>query len=137
MKKFLIEVEILKMSDKDYMNEDQFVFFKNWFEQLQVDIFKNVGQMIENLCEMVIVFDFVDCVMIEEEYVFELCMCDCECKFFKKVQQLFVCIDFGDYGWCEEIGELIGILCLFVCLIVMLLFEVQECCELCQKLFGD
>ena len=47
-KKLLTEAEILKMSDKDYMNEDQLAFFKNRLEQLQADILKNAGQTTEN-----------------------------------------------------------------------------------------
>ena len=31
--KLLTEAEILKMSEKDYMNEDQLAFFKNRLEQ--------------------------------------------------------------------------------------------------------
>ncbi|MGN6082741.1 MAG: RNA polymerase-binding protein DksA, partial [Trinickia sp.] len=33
-KRLLTEAEILKMGDKDYMNEDQLAFFKNRLEQL-------------------------------------------------------------------------------------------------------
>jgi len=55
--KLLTEAEILKMSEKDYMNEDQLAFFKNRLEQLQADILKNAGQTTENLRETVIVPD--------------------------------------------------------------------------------
>jgi DnaK suppressor protein len=54
-KRLLTEAEILKMSDKDYMNEDQLAFFKNKLEQLQADILRNAGQTTENLRETVIV----------------------------------------------------------------------------------
>ncbi|HWT38330.1 MAG TPA: RNA polymerase-binding protein DksA, partial [Paraburkholderia sp.] len=54
-KRLLTEAEILKMSDKDYMNEDQLAFFKNRLEQLQADILRNAGQTTENLRETVIV----------------------------------------------------------------------------------
>ena len=70
-KKLLTEAEILKMSDKDYMNEDQLAFFKNRLEQLQADILKNAGQTTENLRETVIVPDPADRATIEEEFDFQ------------------------------------------------------------------
>ena len=36
-KRLLSEDEILKMGDKDYMNEDQLAFFRSRLEQLQAD----------------------------------------------------------------------------------------------------
>jgi len=108
-KKLLTEAEILKMSDKDYMNEDQLAFFKNRLEQLQADILKNAGQTTENLRETVIVPDPADRATIEEEHALELRTRDRERKLLKKVQQSLARIDSGDYGWCEETGEPIGI----------------------------
>ncbi|WP_186069426.1 hypothetical protein [Burkholderia gladioli] len=51
--KLLTEAEILKMSEKDYMNDDQLAFFKNRLEQLQAEILRNAGQTTENLRETV------------------------------------------------------------------------------------
>ena len=71
-KKLLTEAEILKMSDKDYMNEDQLAFFRNKLEQLQAEILRNAGQTTENLRETVIVPDPADRATIEEEHALEL-----------------------------------------------------------------
>ncbi|CAM8794919.1 hypothetical protein NCM_05673 [Burkholderia pseudomallei] len=108
-KKLLTEAEILKMSDKDYMNEDQLAFFKNRLEQLQAEILRNAGQTTENLRETVIVPDPADRATIEEEHALELRTRDRERKLLKKVQQSLARIESGDYGWCEETGEPIGI----------------------------
>jgi RNA polymerase-binding protein DksA len=86
-KRLLTEAEILKMSDKDYMNEDQLAFFKNKLEQLQADILRNAGQTTENLRETVIVPDPADRATIEEEHALELRTRDRERKLLKKVQQ--------------------------------------------------
>lgn len=83
-KKLLTEAEILKMSDKDYMNEDQLAFFKNRLEQLQADILKNAGQTTENLRETVIVPDPADRATIEEEHALELRTRDRERKLLKR-----------------------------------------------------
>jgi DnaK suppressor protein len=108
-KRLLTEAEILKMSDKDYMNEDQLAFFKNKLEQLQAEILRNAGQTTENLRETVIVPDPADRATIEEEHALELRTRDRERKLLKKVQQSLARIESGEYGWCEETGEPIGI----------------------------
>ena len=136
-KRLLTEAEILKMSDKDYMNEDQLAFFKNRLEQLQADILKNAGQTTENLRETVIVTDPADRATIEEEHALELRTRDRERKLLKKVQQSLARIDSGDYGWCEETGEPIGIPRLLARPTATLSLEAQERRELRQKLFGD
>ena len=136
-KRLLTEAEILKMSDKDYMNEDQLAFFKNKLEQLQADILRNAGQTTENLRETVIVPDPTDRATIEEEHALELRTRDRERKLLKKVQQSIARIDSGDYGWCEETGEPIGIPRLLARPTATLSLEAQERRELRQKLFGD
>jgi DnaK suppressor protein len=134
-KRLLTEAEILKMSDKDYMNEDQLAFFKNRLEQLQADILRNAGQTTENLRETVIVPDPADRATIEEEHALELRTRDRERKLLKKVQQSIARIESGEYGWCEETGEPIGIPRLLARPTATLSLEAQERRELRQKLF--
>jgi DnaK suppressor protein len=136
-KRLLTEAEILKMSDKDYMNEDQLAFFKNRLEQLQAEILRNAGQTTENLRETVIVPDPADRATIEEEHALELRTRDRERKLLKKVQQSLARIESGEYGWCEETGEPIGIPRLIARPTATLSLEAQERRELRQKLFGD
>ena len=136
-KKLLTEAEILKMSDKDYMNEDQLAFFKNRLEQLQADILKNAGQTTENLRETVIVPDPADRATIEEEHALELRTRDRERKLLKKIEQSIHRIDAGDYGYCDETGEAIGVGRLLARPTATLSLEAQERRELKQKMFGD
>src|ERR1044072_5561479 len=86
-KRLLTEAEILTMSEKDYMNEDQLAFFKNKLEQLQAEILRNAGQTTENLRETVIVPDPADRATIEEEHALELRTRDRERKLLKKIGQ--------------------------------------------------
>ena len=106
-KRLLTEAEILKMSDKDYMNEDQLAFFKNKLEQLQADILRNAGQTTENLRETVIVPDPADRATIEEEHALELRTRDRERKLLKKVQQSIARIDSGAAidGFCSPLAS--------------------------------
>lgn len=136
-KKLLTEAEILKMDDKDYMNEAQLAFFKNRLEQLRDDILKNADQTTEHLRETVIVPDPADRATIEEEHALELRTRDRERKLLKKVEQSLSRIESGDYGWCEETGEPIGVPRLLARPTATLSLEAQQRRELRQKLFGD
>jgi DnaK suppressor protein len=85
----------------------------------------------------VIVPDPADRATIEEEHALELRTRDRERKLLKKVQQSLARIDSGEYGWCEETGEPIGIPRLLARPTATLSLEAQERRELRQKLFGD
>lgn len=133
----LTEAQILKMSDKDYMNEAQLAFFKARLQQLEIDLLKNAGETTEHLRETVLVPDPADRATIEEEHALELRTRDRERKLLKKVQQSIASIDSGDYGWCEETGEPIGIPRLLARPTATLSLEAQQRRELKQKLYGD
>lgn len=133
----LTEAQILKMSDKDYMNEAQLAFFKARLQQLERDLLKNAGETTEHLRETVLVPDPADRATIEEEHALELRTRDRERKLLKKVQQAIASIDSGEYGWCEETGEPIGIPRLLARPTATLSLEAQQRRELKQKLYGD
>lgn len=133
----LTEEQILKMGEKDYMNEAQLAFFKARLQQLEIDLLKNAGETTEHLRETVLVPDPADRATIEEEHALELRTRDRERKLLKKVQQSIASIDAGEYGWCEETGEPIGIPRLLARPTATLSLEAQQRRELKQKLYGD
>jgi DnaK suppressor protein len=133
----LSEAQLLKMSDKDYMNAAQLAFFKARLQQLEKELLKNAGETTEHLRETVLVPDPADRATIEEEHALELRTRDRERKLLKKVQQSIASIDSGDYGWCEETGEPIGIPRLLARPTATLSLEAQQRRELKQKLYGD
>ncbi len=136
-KKLLTEAEILKMSDKDYMNEAQLAFFKHRLEQMRDDILKNAGQTTEHLRETVVVPDPADRATIEEEHALELRTRDRERKLLKKVEQSIVRIDSGDYGYCDDTGEPIGVPRLLARPTATLTVEAQSRREAKQKQYGE
>src|SRR3546814_3022514 len=97
------------MPESDYMNDRQLAFFKERLKQLEQDILANAGETTEHLRETQFVPDPADRATIEEEHALELRTRDRERKLLKKVQQSIARIDSGEYGWCEETGEPIGI----------------------------
>ena len=133
----LSEAQIMKMGEKDYMSAAQLAFFKARLQQLEKDLLKNAGETTEHLRETVLVPDPADRATIEEEHALELRTRDRERKLLKKVQQSIASIDTGDYGWCEETGEPIGIPRLLARPTATLSLEAQQRRELKQKLYGD
>ena len=134
----LTDAEVLAMSDDEYMNEKQMAFFRLKLLTLKHDMHTNAGETAENLREdTVVVPDPADRATIEEEHALELRTRDRERKLLKKVQQSIASIDGGDYGWCEETGEPIGIPRLIARPTATLSLEAQQRRELKQKLYGD
>ncbi len=136
-KKILTEAELLQMPESDYMNEAQLQFFRNRLQQIEKDLLQNADETTEHLRETVIVPDPADRATIEEEHALELRTRDRERKLLKKVQQALARIDSGDYGWCEETGEPIGVPRLLARPTATLSLEAQQRRELRQKLYGD
>lgn len=133
----LTESELLKMSDKDYMSAAQLEFFRTKLQTLKEDILKHASETTEHLRENILVPDPADRATIEEEHALELRTRDRERKLLKKVEQALARIESGDYGWCEETGEPIGISRLIARPTANLSLEAQERRELRQKLFGE
>lgn len=136
-KKTLTEQELLAMSDKDYMNDKQLEFFRNRLTEMEAELRHNAGQTTENLRESTVVPDPADRATIEEEHALELRTRDRERKLLKKVQAAIKRIDEGEYGYCEETGESIGVRRLLARPTATLSLEAQERREIKQKMFGD
>ena len=136
-KKVLTEEELLKMPESDYMNEAQLEFFRNRLQQMEQELLANAGETTEHLRETVIVPDPADRATIEEEHALELRTRDRERKLLKKIQQALRSIDSGDYGWCEETGDPIGVGRLLARPTATLSLEAQQRRELRQKMYGD
>ena len=84
-----------------------------------------------------VVPDPADRATIEEEHALELRTRDRERKLLKKIEQSIGRIDGGDYGYCDETGEPIGVGRLLARPTATLSLEAQQRRELKQKMFGD
>ena len=134
----LTENELLAMPDTEYMNEQQLDFFRKRLATLKDDLLSNAGETTEHLREDTsIVPDPADRATIEEEHALELRTRDRERKLLKKITQSLGRIDNGDYGFCDETGEPIGIARLLARPTATLSLEAQQRRELKQKMFGD
>jgi DnaK suppressor protein len=134
----LSDAELMAMPDSEYMNEKQLAAFRSKLLRLKQDILSNAGETTEHLREdTVVVPDPADRATIEEEHALELRTRDRERKLLKKIEQSIDRIDAGDYGYCDETGEPIGVGRLLARPTATLSLEAQQRRELKQKMFGD
>jgi DnaK suppressor protein len=134
----LLDADILAMPDAEYMNNVQMAYFRRKLVFLKQDILNSAGATTEHLREdTAVVPDPADRATIEEEHALELRTRDRERKLLKKIEQSLGLIDAGDYGYCDETGEPIGVGRLLARPTATLSLEAQQRRELKQKMFGD
>ena len=133
----LAEAQLLKVPAKDYMNEAQLAFFKERLLEMQEEILSNADETTEHLRDNEVIPDPADRATIEEEHALELRTRDRERKLLKKVGQALERVESGDYGWCEETGEPIGLGRLLARPTATLSLEAQQRREKIQKMYGD
>jgi DnaK suppressor protein len=134
----MTDAELLAMPDSEYMNIKQMTYFRLKLMQLKQGILESAGATTEHLRDdSAVVPDPTDRATIEEEHALELRTRDRERKLLKKIEQSIARIDAGDYGYCDETGEAIGVGRLLARPTATLSLEAQQRRELKQKMFGD
>ena len=133
----LTEAEILAMPEDDYMNPAQLAFFRDRLARMRDELLENAASTGANLRENELVADPADRATVEEEHALELRVRDRERKLIKKIEEALGRIDEGEYGWCEETGDPIGIGRLLARPTAMLSIDAQERRERTQKLYGE
>lgn len=130
--------ELLAMPEAEYMNDKQLDFFRAQLQKQKDDLLSNAGETTEHLREDTsIVPDPADRATIEEEHALELRTRDRERKLLKKIAQSLSRLESGEYGFCDETGEPIGLPRLLARPTATLSLEAQQRRELKQKMFGD
>jgi DnaK suppressor protein len=134
----LTDAELMAMPDSEYMNDVQMAAFRLKLSTLKQEILNSAGETTEHLREDTsVVPDPADRATIEEEHALELRTRDRERKLLKKIEQSIGRIDAGDYGYCDETGEPIGVGRLLARPTATLSLEAQQRRELKQRMFGD
>jgi DnaK suppressor protein len=134
----LTDAELLAMPEAEYMNKAQLAAFRIRLQRLKRGILDNAGETSEHLREdNAVVPDPSDRATIEEEHAIELRTRDRERKLLKKIEQSITRIDSGDYGYCDETGEPIGVGRLLARPTATLSLEAQQRRELRQKMCGN
>ena len=135
--KQLSEADLIKAPERDYMNESQLAFFKQRLLEIRAQLLNNADDTGQHLRENETTTDPSDRATLEEEYTLELRTRDRERKLLKKVEKSLKLIGDGEYGFCEETGEPIGIPRLLARPTATLSLEAQERRERMQKMYGE
>lgn len=133
----LTEQDILNYDGDDYMNADHLEFFKDRLLQMQQELLSNANATTSHLQEQEATPDPADRATLEEEYALELRTRDRERKLLLKIQSTLKKIDSGDYGYCEDTGEPIGLKRLLARPTASLSVEAQERRERMKKQYAD
>ena len=135
--KQLTEADLMKAPEREYMNDGQLAFFKQRLLEIRAQLLNNADDTGQHLRENETTTDPSDRATLEEEYTLELRTRDRERKLLKKVEKSLKLIEDGEYGFCEETGEPIGVPRLLARPTATLSLEAQERRERMQKMYGE
>lgn len=135
----MTDADILSMPEDDYMNDVQLAFFKIRLLTLEAEMVDNAKKTTQAFQEQDTnyIADPSDRATIEEEYALELRTRDRERKLLQKIRSALESIENGDYGFCEDTGEPIGLKRLIARPTASLSIEAQERREKMQKHFAE
>ena len=105
----LTEEQVLAAPDSDYMNRDQLRFFERKLQELHETTRLHIEQAKESIVSPMEFSDDNDRASSEEQSAIALRIIDREQKLLPKIQQSIERIHTGEYGYCLESGEPIGI----------------------------
>ena len=123
---------------EEYMNSKQLAYFRNKLLTWRDELIEESRETISNLQgEVRDVGDEAERATRETENSLELRTRDRYRKLINKINKTLDRLDDGDYGYCEETGEEIGLKRLEARPIATLCLDAQERWELRQKQMGD
>ena len=139
MVKQLTEQDILSWNgpEDDYMNEAHLAFFKERLLQMKQELIDNAMATSQHLQEQEATPDPADRATLEEEYALELRTRDRERKLLQKIENTVKSIEEGNYGYCEDTGEPIGLARLLARPTASLTVEAQERRERLKRQYAD
>ena len=124
--------------NEEYMNSKQLEYFKQKLTVWRDELVDETRETIDNLqSEVRDVGDEAERATRETENSLELRTRDRYRKLINKINKTLVRLDEGDYGYCEETGEEIGLQRLEARPIATLCLDAQERWEIRQKQMGD
>ena len=128
-----------KPSEKEeYMCPEHLEYFRRKLLQWREDLLAESRETIDNLRhEVRDVGDEAERATRETENSLELRTRDRYRKLLKKIEQALTRVEEGEYGYCEETGEEIGLARLEARPIATLCLDAQERWELRQRQMGD
>lgn len=127
--------QLLEAPDSEYMNPSQLAFFKNKLIELHDSTRDHIRQVKNQLCIPPDLTDISYRATWEEQCALLMRIVDREQKLLPKIQQALARIRTGDYGYCLETGEPIGVRRLIARPTAELCTDVKQCLELKEHIF--
>ncbi len=125
-------------NEEEYMNPVQLEYFRQKLTAWRDELVEESRETISNLqTEVRDVGDEAERATRETENSLELRTRDRYRKLINKINKTLARLDEGDYGYCEETGEEIGLQRLQARPIATLCLDAQERWEIRQKQMGD
>jgi len=124
--------------DEDFMNPIMQEFFRQRLTEWKSELLRESGQTLQNMQTTTSQeADIADRASVESERALELRTRDRERKLISKIDDALRSIETGDYGYCEDTGEPIGVRRLIARPIATLIIEAQELHERMEKTHRD
>lgn len=133
----LTEQEIIAAPESDYMNDDQLRFFEHKLEMLYESTCARIEEAKESIVAPMEFSDDNDRASSEEQSAIALRIVDREQKLLPKIRKTLKRLREGDYGYCQESGEPIGIRRLIARPTAEYCAEVKAQKELKERQFRD
>jgi len=130
----LTEATLLKMPARDYMNAEQLDFFRARLEAMRAEMLDNARETGLHMKENENFADPNDRATVEEEHILEQRVRDRERKLLKKINSALTRIESGEFGYCLETGEPIGLARLLARPTAEYSIEAQERHEVLEKM---
>lgn len=123
---------------EEYMNDQQLEHFRNILEAWKRELMEEVDRTVHHMQDEASNFpDPNDRATQESEFSLELRTRDRERKLLKKIDQALLRVDEGEYGYCVETGEEIGLKRLEARPVATLSVEAQERREVAERQYRD
>ncbi|UTF61806.1 TraR/DksA C4-type zinc finger protein [Gilvimarinus sp. DA14] len=105
----LTEQQLRKAPKRDYMNPEQQAFFKHHLLSLKQETQNHIEQIKQQLAQPPECNDEADRAQLEDDMAIKLRLADREYKLLRKIDAALRRLHVGEYGYCQETGEPIGI----------------------------
>ncbi|OOW05608.1 MULTISPECIES: RNA polymerase-binding protein DksA [Pseudomonas] len=129
----MTEQDLLAQPTADYMNEAQQRFFRELLLAQRDDLQARIGAQFQALREQETNSDLADIGSAEEQRQWQLRLLEREKKLLDKIDDALELLARGEYGWCRETGEPIGLQRLLLRPTATLCIEAKEREELRER----
>lgn len=105
----MTEEELLHQPEDAYMNDAQMAFFSQLLHRQREELQNHIDSAVEELSQYESGSDPADMGSMEEQRQSHLRMLEREKQLLAKIDHSLHLLALGDYGWCEQTGEPIGL----------------------------